>query len=126
MSTPSSEYRAEGSPLLQAGVRCYNAPGQLGLDDEGIPFKDARQQLHAAFLNVEKNLIAAGAKNGWKNVYKCVAYHSPDLSEERLGIYAGLIREFCGANRPSQTSVTVPELWQGAYIEITVEGIIPA
>ncbi|CAH0035778.1 unnamed protein product [Clonostachys rhizophaga] len=111
MSTSSSEYRVEG---------------QLGLDDEGVSFEDARQQLHAAFLNVEKNLIAAGAKDGWKNVYKCVAYHSPNLSEERLGIYASLIREFCGANRPSQTSVTVPELWQGANIEITVEAIIPA
>jgi hypothetical protein len=68
MSTPSSEYRAEDSPLLQVGVRCYNAPdasadfaefanlsnavtvpanativhitGQLGLDDEGVPFKE--------------------------------------------------------------------------------------
>ncbi|CAG9949082.1 unnamed protein product [Clonostachys rosea f. rosea IK726] len=83
-------------------------------------------KLHAAFLNVEKNLIAAGAKDGWENGYQCVAYHSLDLNEERLGIYTGLIRKFCGANRPSQTSITVPELWQGAHIEITVEGIIPA
>lgn len=154
MSSTPNEYRPEGSPLTKAGVRCFNAPGastefaeygnlsnavtvpasativhitgQLGVDETGMPIRDVRQQLRAAFLSVERNLKTAGAKDGWKNVYKCVAYHSPDLNEERLAIYAELIKEFCGTNKPSQTSVSVPTLWQGAHIELTVEAVIPA
>ncbi|KAJ3547321.1 hypothetical protein NM208_g1574 [Fusarium decemcellulare] len=153
MSTETSNANVLGrSQLTDLGVGCFNAPGysttfaqlanlsnavtvpanatvvhitgQLGMNDQGELVTDPAQQLRQAFLNVEKNLVAAGARHGWKSVYKCVAYHSPDLSEERLQIYAGLIKEFCGSNKPSQTSVTVPSLWQGAHIEITVEAIV--
>lgn len=149
----SSEYTTNSSPLTKAGVRCFNArgastefaeyanlsnavtvpanativhiTGQIGLDENGVPIRDVREQFRAAFLGVESNLVAAGARDGWKNVYKCVAYHSPDLDEGRLAIYASLIKEFCGDNRPSQTSVSVPTLWQGAHVEVTVEAVIP-
>ncbi|CAI6087322.1 unnamed protein product [Clonostachys chloroleuca] len=153
MANESSNENFPGrSQLTDLGVGCFNAPGysttfakfanlsnavtvpanatiihitgQLGVNDEGELVAGPAQQLLQAFLNVEKNLLAAGARHGWKSVYKCVAYHSPDLNEERLQIYAGLIKEFCGSNKPSQTSVTVPTLWLGAYIEITVEAVV--
>ncbi|KAF7540493.1 hypothetical protein G7054_g1353 [Neopestalotiopsis clavispora] len=140
------------SPLVKAGVKGFNAPGysaqfaeyanlsnaivvpttsavvhitgQLGANDDGTLPPAVEDELRQAFRRVEENLVAAGCTQGWKNVYKCVAYHSPDLSEERLGIYASLIKEFCGSNKPSQTSVSVPSLWDGAHIEITVEAVV--
>ncbi|UPL00028.1 hypothetical protein LCI18_010962 [Fusarium solani-melongenae] len=143
MSNESSNDNFPGrSQLTDLGVGCFNAPGysttfakfanlsnavtvpanatvvhitgQLGMNDEGELVGGPAEQLRQAFLNVEKNLLAAGARHGW----------NPDLNEERLQIYAGLIKEFCGSNKPSQTSVTVPALWLGAHIEITVEAIV--
>lgn len=94
------------------------------MTEEGELIPDAEDQLRQAFINTEKNLIAAGATQGWKAVYKCVAYHGPDLDEGRLSIYGKLIKEFCGSNRPSQVSIAVPYLWKDAHIEITVEAVL--
>ncbi|KAL3487043.1 hypothetical protein BJX62DRAFT_241440 [Aspergillus germanicus] len=113
------------SAAIPASARIVHTTGQLGWSEDGtIPTDDVEKELRQAFVNVEKTLHAAGVDQGWKGVYKVVAFHAGGLDEGRLGIYAALIKEFCGETRVLQTSVSVPELWDGAHIEMMVEAVL--
>ncbi|KAM5383438.1 hypothetical protein ACJZ2D_002131 [Fusarium nematophilum] len=94
----SVEYRDQGHPLAESGVRYLDAPGYpLGFaqsaklsNDVAVPAGvtvGVQVQFRQSFLKVERNLIAAGAAKGWKSVYKVVKYQS-SLEEEHLQTYA--------------------------------------
>lgn len=139
------------TPLGEHGIRCYNPPGQLqelsealrlsqavvipanvatvvtsgqcGFRDDGSLEPDPRAQIFLAFKNAEKTLKAAGVTDGWKSVYHMTTY-CPVVDDTFVESILAAKEKYLGTNRPAWTGVSVPRLYGGAVVEITLYAAI--
>lgn len=101
--------------VITSGQTGYNANMQYP--------SDLGEEIMNAFQSIEDSLIAAGAKDGFRAVFRMTSYHTSmgDDVMEALDKAAG---KFFGANRPAWAGVGVAELYGGARIEIAVEAAL--
>lgn len=92
--------------------------GQGGFDEQGRIVEKMREQIHAAFKNVERALQSAGGK-GWSQVIAVRTYHIDlDASFEAV---VETFKEFMPNHRPIWVAVGVAKLGEGMHIEIEAE-----
>jgi enamine deaminase RidA (YjgF/YER057c/UK114 family) len=97
--------------------------GQCGFrEDLSLP-ENVHEQILLAFENAEKSLKAAGVADGWKSVYQMTTY-TPSIDDEWLAAMAEAKEKYLDKNRPAWTGVTVPNLYGGARLEMTLHAFI--
>jgi enamine deaminase RidA (YjgF/YER057c/UK114 family) len=145
------EYTANS--FTTSGVRTFNPPGtlsrvsdELGLsqaivippnstfvvtsgqcgftEDLSLP-QNVQEQVMLAFENAERTLKEAGVTGGWKNVYQLTTY-APSLDDDWAAAIQAAKAKYLGTNRPAWTGVTVPSLYGGAILEMTIYAFIPS
>ena len=111
------------SQTVDLGNGIVKASGQGGWSIEGGPLggipEDARQQVEAAFLNIDHVLKAAGL-NGTDDVFLVRSYHT-DI-DETLGMVTEALKKHIPSHRPIWTAIGTTRLAEpGMKIEIEVE-----
>lgn len=92
--------------------------GQGGFDEDGKIIEPMREQIHAAFKNVEKALKGAGGK-GWSQVIAVRTFHIDlDASFETV---VEMFKEFMPGHRPIWVAVGVAKLGEGMHVEMEAE-----
>lgn len=113
--TNSDLYHYSQSVRIGPMIRCS---GQGGFDDQGEIIKPMKEQIQAAFLNVEKALHDARGK-GWSQVVSVRTYHI-DL-DASFEVVVEKFKEFMPNHRPVWVAVGVAKLGEGMHVEIEVE-----
>ncbi|KAL2851249.1 Endoribonuclease L-PSP/chorismate mutase-like protein [Aspergillus pseudodeflectus] len=100
--------------------------GQCGFKENTDSFPaDINEEVMLAFANAERTLKEAGVADGWKQVYQLTTY-APSLDDEWLAAVQAAKEKHLGLNRPAWTGVTVPSLYGGARLEMTIYAFVPA
>ncbi|KAJ5108260.1 endoribonuclease l-PSP domain-containing protein [Penicillium angulare] len=120
----ANELRLSQAIVIPPNSSILVTSGQCGFkDDLSLP-SDLRDEIMLAFENAEKTLQTAGATEGWKHVYQITTY-APRLDEAWLDAMQEAKQKYLGDNRPVWTGVTVPSLYGGARLEMTLNAFIP-
>lgn len=97
--------------------------GQCGFrEDLSLP-ENVDEQVLLAFENAERSLKAAGVTDGWKSVYQMTTY-APSIDDEWAAAMAKAKGKYLDKNRPAWTGITVPSLYGGAKLEMTLHAFI--
>ncbi|KAI5461027.1 Endoribonuclease L-PSP/chorismate mutase-like protein [Mariannaea sp. PMI_226] len=120
----SNQLKLSQAIVIPPNASLVVTSGQCGFkDDLSLPI-DGREQIMLAWENAEKSLRAAGVTEGWKNVYQMTTY-TPNMSDEWTNAMMEAKSKYMGNNRPAWTGVTVPSLYGGAIVEMTLYAFIP-
>ncbi|KAI5460523.1 Endoribonuclease L-PSP/chorismate mutase-like protein [Mariannaea sp. PMI_226] len=101
--------------------------GHIGADKSGQVPSDVEEQLELAFKNVEISLKHAGVSEGWNAVYHMTTYHMAELMQEpnNRSVFFRVRNKYIGENMPAWTGITVPRLYGGALLEMTIYATAP-
>lgn len=122
LASLADELHLSQAVVLPPNIHLVVTSGQCGFrDDFSLP-EDITEQVMLAFENAEKTLKAAGVIDGWKSVYQLTTY-APELTEEWSKAITAAKGKYLGTNRPTWTGVTVPSLYGGAILEMTIYAV---